>query len=337
VTVAVPPPAGPIKTGVSAPTFSVLITAYQDADYVADAVASALSQTKPPHEVVVCDDGSTDDIEGALAPFRDEIVLLRQENRGVASARNAAAAVASGDFLAILDADDIYLPDRLEALGRLAAERPDLEVLTTDAYLEVNGRVVRRAYTPSWTFPVDDQRSEILRRNFVLGLAAVRREVLLRAGGWDESLRFAEDWDLWVRLLLNGSRLGCVVEPLARYRVREHSLSANQVAMLEGEIKVLEKALRNPRIQPEEDLVARGTIARLGQELAVERLREALRTQAVGVRRRAAAIATERAAPLQTRLKAAAAAVAPRTVGFLLNRRDRREWRGAGGTTVRRT
>jgi glycosyltransferase involved in cell wall biosynthesis len=335
VTVAAPPPAGPLEAARSAPTFSVLITAYQVADYVGDAVASALSQTQPPHEVVVCDDGSTDDIEGALAPFRDEIVLLRQENRGVAAARNRAAAAASGDFLAILDADDTYLPDRLAALGQLAAERPDLEVLTTDAYLEVNGQVVRRAYTPSWTFPVDDQRSEILRRNFVFGLAAVRREVLLRAGGWDESLRFAEDWECWVRLLLDGGLVGCVVEPLARYRVREDSLSTNHVAMLEGEINLLEKALTHPRIRPEEDHVARGTIARLGKELAVERLREALRTRAVGVRRCAAAIATDRAAPLQTRLKAAAAAVAPGTVGFLLNRRERREWRGAGGTTVR--
>ena len=335
MTVAAPPPAGPVEVGVSAPTFSVLITAYQVADYVGDAVASALSQTEPPHEVVVCDDGSTDDIEGALAPFRDEIVLLRQENRGVAAARNRAAAAASGDFLSILDADDTYMPDRLAALGRLATERPDLDVLTTDAYLEVNGQVVRRAYTPSWTFPVDDQRSEILRRNFVFGLAAVRREVLLRAGGWDESLRFAEDWECWVRLLLDGSPVGCVVEPLARYRVREDSLSTNQVAMLEGQIEVLEKALAHPRIRPEEELVARGTIARLGEELAVDRLREALRTRAVGVRRCAAAIATDRAAPLRTRLKAAAAVVAPGTVGFLLNRRDRREWKGAGGTTVR--
>ena len=335
MTVAAPPPAGPLEAPASAPTFSVLIAAYQAADYLGDAVASALSQTQPPHEVVVCDDGSTDDIEGALAPFRDEIVLLRQENRGLASARNTAAAAASGDFLAILDADDTYLPDRLAALGRLATERPDLEVLTTDAYLEVNGQVVRRAYTPSWTFPVDDQRSEILRRNFVFGHAAVRREVLLRAGGWDESFRFAEDWECWVRLLLNGSRVGCVVEPLARYRVREDSLSTNQVAMLEAEIEVLEKALTHPRIRPEEELVARGTIARLGKELAVDRLREALRTRAVGVRRCAAAIATDRAAPLQTRVKAAAAAVAPGAVGLLLNRRDRREWRGAGGTTVR--
>jgi glycosyltransferase involved in cell wall biosynthesis len=312
-----------------------LITAYQAADYLGDAVASALSQTQPPHEVVVCDDGSTDDIEGALAPFRDEIVLLRQENRGLASARNTAAAAASGDFLAILDADDTYLPDRLAALGRLATKRPDLEVLTTDAYLEVNGQVVRRAYTPSWTFPVDDQRSEILRRNFVFGHAAVRREVLLRAGGWDESLRFAEDWECWVRLLLDGSLIGCVVEPLARYRVRAGSLSTNHVAMLEAEINVLEKALMHPRIRPEEDLVARGTIARLEQELAVDRLREALRTRTPGARRCAAAIAADRAAPLGTRLKAAAAAVAPGIVGLLLNRRDRREWRGAGGTTVR--
>ena len=122
--------------------------------------------------MIVCDDGSTDDLEGALAPFLERITLIRKENGGEATAKNAAAHEASGDFLVILDADDVYLPERLAALAELARARPDLDVLTSDAVLEVDGEAVRRCYTPELPFEVEDQRSAILRRNFVFGLAA---------------------------------------------------------------------------------------------------------------------------------------------------------------------
>jgi glycosyltransferase involved in cell wall biosynthesis len=158
--------------------------------------------------VIVCDDGSTDDLEAALEPFRERIVLLRKENGGEASAKNAAARAASGEFLAILDADDLYAPERLEALAELAIARPDLDVLTTDALLDLDGRAVRRCYMDQFAFETGDQRAAILRRNFVFGLAAVRRERFLAAGGFDESLRYATDWDLWVRLILEGARVG---------------------------------------------------------------------------------------------------------------------------------
>src|SRR5206468_2811881 len=85
------------------------------------------------------------------------------------------ASVVTSDFVAILDADDVYFPERLEALGELAAARPDLDILTSDAYLELNGRRIRRCYEGGWTFEVEDQRRAILERNFIFGLAAVRR------------------------------------------------------------------------------------------------------------------------------------------------------------------
>ena len=124
------------------PSFSVIIPAYQAAGTIAQAVESALDQTVPAHEVIICDDGSTDDLEGALAPYRDRITLIHKENGGGASALNAAASAASGDFVVVLDSDDTYEPERLEALGALAAARPDLDVLMTDSYLEAGGRVV---------------------------------------------------------------------------------------------------------------------------------------------------------------------------------------------------
>src|SRR5919109_1901778 len=153
--------------------------------------------TAPPHEVIVCDDGSTDDLEGALAPYRDRIVLVHKENGGGASALNAAAAGASGDFLVVLDSDDAYLPTRLEAMGALASARPDLDVLSTDALLEVDGRAVARFYTGAQPFPAGRQREAILDRCFLFA-PAVRRDRLERIGGWGEAIPIAHDWGCWL-------------------------------------------------------------------------------------------------------------------------------------------
>ena len=218
--VLVPPAPAEVQCAADEPSFSVLIAAYNAAEFVGEAVASALGQTRPPLEVIVCDDGSTDDLDVALEPFRRRILLIRQENAGEAAAKNAAAQKASGNLLAILDADDVYLPERLEAIAELSLARPDLDILTTDAVLELDGMPVRNCYTDELPFEVVDQRAAILERNFVFGLAAVRRERFLEAGGFEESLRYATDWDLWARLILDGSRVGAVMEPLARYRLR---------------------------------------------------------------------------------------------------------------------
>src|SRR5712691_3887412 len=193
-----PQPEHPVHRG-RIPSFSVLIAAYQAAATVGEAVESALSQTSAPHEVVVCDDGSTDDIEDALALYRNRIVLLRKENGGGASAMNAAARAASGDFVVVLDADDAYLPCRLEGMAALAAERPDLDILATDVVFEFEGREVG-LYNALNPFDARAQRTTILERCF-FSWPAVRRQRLLGIGGFDESLRIAYDWDCWIRLL----------------------------------------------------------------------------------------------------------------------------------------
>ena len=233
----VPPPQGPLAVP-DTPSFSVVIAAYQLADLVGGAIESALSQTVEPLEVIVCDDGSTDGTAEAVAAYGERVTYLWQENAGEAAARNAGARAATAEFVSILDADDVYLPQRLEALGELVMARPDLDILVSDAYLEVDGQLFRRCYGASWPFVSDDQRLGIVQRNFILGHAAVRREILLAAGGFDESLRYAEDWDLWAGLILSGSRAGLGDEPLARYRVRQGSLSSHRVNMRAGEIAV---------------------------------------------------------------------------------------------------
>jgi glycosyltransferase involved in cell wall biosynthesis len=318
------------------PSFSIAIAAYQAADVIGEAIESALAQTVPPAEIVVCDDGSTDDLGSALAPYRDRIVLLRKQNGGEASAKNAAARAASGDFISILDADDVYFPDRLAALGELAAARPDLDILTTDAYLELDGARMRRVYEGDWTFEVDDQRRAILERNFIFGLAAVRRERLLATGGFDETIRWTTDWECWARLILEGARAGAVLEPLALYRLRPTSLSSDREKLVAGRLRTLEKTSTHPSLSIAERRAVATAIATNRRELALLELRAALAEHRRDSRRLAIAVARSRSYPQRTRLKALIAAGAPRLAGRILRGRLEHRWTGASGIEVAR-
>ena len=299
----------------------MIIASYQAAAWVADAVRSALEQTDPPHEVIVCDDGSTDDTAAVLAPFGDAITLIRQDNRGEAGARNTAIGAASGDVLAILDADDQFVPERLARLGDAFEARPDLDVVTTDAWIELDGERVRRAYEAGYRFPVHGQRREILRDNFVFGICAVRRSLVLEAGGYDEAIRYATDWDLWLRLILGGARAGCLMEPLATYRLQRGSLSSQLASMLAGRVTILEKAARRGDLSGEERAVLERALRDYRAQHAVERAREALRAGAAGARGLSLRAVGARGLGARTRVKLLAGAVAPRAVGARLRER----------------
>ena len=329
------PPGPPVEAG-PIPSFSVIVAAYQVADVIGEALDSIRGQTVRPLEVIVCDDGSTDHLERALEPYRDQITLLRKANGGEASAKNAAAAAASGDFVVILDADDVYLPDRLAALRELAQARPDLDILTTDAHLVVDGRPVRRNYDRRWRFEVADQRRAILQRNFIFGHAAVRRELLLEHGGFDESILWTTDWELWLRMILAGALAGCVARPLALYRLRESSLTAQRRDLLLGKLATLEKARSNPDLREAERPVLEESLAAYRRELALMDVRDSLAAGRHDARSDARRLVRAPGLDLRSRLGLVAMATAPAACGRFLRRRANGSWVGAGGVRVPR-
>lgn len=317
-----PPPDGRIVPGPS-PSFSVVIPAYEAAAFAAEAVASALAQTVPPHEVIVCDDGSTDDLAGALGRYAGRIVFHRKQNGGLASARNAGVAISSGEFIAFLDADNILLPEYLEALGALAAARPDLDILTTDAYLELDGQIYGRYYRGKARFVAGDQRRGIIHQHFIFGNGAIRREALLAVGGYDETV-VAEDTDLFVRMILEGSRAGLVDEPLCVYRIRAGSLSSSRPRMLRAATVVLERARTHPSLTRDELRFLRRELAAKRRLATLAEADDALRGFAPHPRRRALKVAFGRPGyGIAARAKAVAAAIAPRWAGRYLERLDR--------------
>jgi glycosyltransferase involved in cell wall biosynthesis len=317
-----PPPERSLVSG-SPPNFSVVIAAYEAAAFVAGAVESALAQTLPPREVIVCDDGSTDDLPGALAPYAARIVLLRKEHGGQASARNAGIQAASGDFVAILDADNVYLPEYFEAVSELATARPDLDAVTTDAYLELDGQIYGRYYRGKARFVAEDQRRGIIHQHFVFANAAVRREALLAIGGYADFV-VGEDTDLFVRMILGGSRVGLVDEPLCVYRIRRGSLSARRARSLRAASVVLERASTHPSLTADELQYLGRELAAKRREAALAEAEEALRGFAPHPRRRSLKVAFGRPGyGITARVRALAAAIAPRAAGLYLERLER--------------
>jgi len=238
--------------------------------------------------------------------------------------------------VAILDADDVYLPERLEALAELGQQRPDLDILTTDALLVANGIAVRHNYDRTWRFEVEDQRRAILQRNFVFGHAAVRRTRFIEHGGFDETILWTTDWDLWLRMILAGSAAGCVDEPLAHYRLRETSLTAQRRDLLLGKLATLGKAQGNPNLRGEEREVLDAARRAHARDLSLLDLRAAVGAGEPSLRRRALELLPAPGLAMRPRLEVAAIAVAPRAAGRLIRRREARSWVGAGGTHVDR-
>ncbi len=323
-----PPAEGPLPPR-PAPTFSVVIPAYQAAATVAEAVRSALVQTLPPLEVIVCDDGSTDDLSAAVEPYRRQIVLLGGPHQGAAAAKNRGLYRARGEFVIFLDADDCMLPQCLQALAELASLRPDLDILATDALVEDAQGGGRGRWYQGMTFPVRDQRRAILERCFLLQHSAARRERLLAEDGFDPATEPAEDWDLWIRLILAGARAGLVDQPLARYRLRPDSLTAHRPRALRSRVVVLEKTCRHPALTGKERTALLRSLARYRQRAALAEAEEALRRRAPDARRRALAVALGRGFPLAGRGKALAAALAPTLAGRYLDRRERHRGRSS--------
>ncbi len=225
---------------------SVLIPAYNVERWIAAAIDSALAQDHPAIEVVVVDDGSTDGTAAIVESYADRVVFVRQANRGLAGARNTALRHASGSIIGLLDADDVWAPTRTSRAISLLRADPGLGVVTTDAWLIEGDRPTDRRFYGDWhgvEFALGDQLGAIANHNFVFVGAYIRRELFERHGTFDENLRRAEDYDLWVRFLLGGERFGIVDEPLAGYRVRPDSLSADPRVQREAHLTVLAKHL----------------------------------------------------------------------------------------------
>ena len=303
-------PAGEPAAATARATFSVAIPVYQGAHFIAGAIDSVLAQTEPPLELLVVDDGSTDDLDAALAPYGDRVRLVRRPHGGLSAARNAGANAAAGDFVVFLDADDVLEPRYLEALAALSASRPDLDILTTDCYFERNGEIDGTFYGRN-DFPVDDQRTAILRRCFLHTKTAVRRSSYLAAGGCDPSpdIDGAEDWHLWARLIVDGSRAGLVDLPLSRYRMHGSQITAARGRALSRRVAVAQDLLTRPELTIADRAVVEAVLPHLRTRALLATAIEA--SHGLPARKAWLAVTTSPASPVHLRVRGIIGTVIP--------------------------
>ena len=238
----------------SCPLVSVIVPTYRAAPYIAATLDSILAQTLRDYEIIVVNDGSpdTEDLERVLEPYRNRIKYVVQENRGQAGARNTGLRLSRAVFVAFLDQDDQWEPEFLNFQTSIMQADPGLDVHYCDAVLFGDsprcGRSVME-FTPS---SGDASFHRLMQRKCtVLNCAALsRRETVVRAGMFDESLRYGEDIDLWLRIARQGGRIGYQRKTLARCRLREDSVSADVDRMIEGYLRVLEETRRCPDLTP---------------------------------------------------------------------------------------
>jgi GT2 family glycosyltransferase len=226
------------------PLVSVVIPAYNAQQYVRAAVESALAQTYRPVEVIAIDDGSTDDTAPILAQYGDRIRRIHQANAGLSAARNAGIRAAAGEWVAFLDADDLWDARKLEV--QMAAAEPGVDLLHSDCRLVDADGNVRRANLRHEGHVGSPGLADMLVRNHVLVLTAVvRKEVLEAAGGFDERNRLgAEDWQLWLRLAAQGRRFRYVNQVLASYRVHGGNMSRDVARLTRGRLYALRETRR---------------------------------------------------------------------------------------------
>jgi glycosyltransferase involved in cell wall biosynthesis len=216
---------------------SVVIPAYNCAALAVEAVRSVLAQTSPVAEIIVVDDGSTDDLIERLK--RDPVMMIVQANAGVAEARNAGVAKATGEVIAFLDADDVWQPDKLARQLAVLAADPSIALLGTDIFDHPHSPPVTPADEIAAVVDVPFERL-VIRNSLITSSIVVRAEVLLQAGPFDRRMQGPEDYDLWLRVARFG-RCAIIPEPLTGYRTVAGSLSKNAARMDAGMALILDK------------------------------------------------------------------------------------------------
>lgn len=225
----------------SRPRVSVVIPNYNQSHFLVGALDSVLAQTVAAAEVIVVDDGSTDDCRQVLTRYGDPVRVIHQGNLGLAGARNTGIRAATGEFVALLDADDQWMPTYLATMLALADCNPEAAVYYCQARcMDEAGRDLPQVLGGP-PVPPTELYATLVRANFLIpSTILMRRRVVVAAGMFDATLRSCEDWDLWLRLLPQQQAVGtdaCLV----RYRQHGASLSKDPRGMLDAATAVIRK------------------------------------------------------------------------------------------------
>lgn len=201
---------------------SVVITCYNDAEFIEEAVQSILNQTHPNIEIILVDDGSDEKTKNVLTKLTPTVSkLITQTNKGQSAGRNTGIAAANGEFILVLDSDDYFENSFIEKALKIIIENPEIELVTCDAFIhEVSGAIL------NYSSNGGDIKT-FIQYSAALGNSMFRKNSWKVTGGYDEDMRKGwEDWEFFIRLLTKGGKAYVIQEPLFHYRRRVHSTTS---------------------------------------------------------------------------------------------------------------
>ncbi len=233
---------------------SVIIPTFNRGWAICDALKSVLDQTTPPHEVIVIDDGSTDNTKDALEPFKDRIKLFTQKNSGVSAARNLGIKKSSGDFLAFLDSDDLWLPEKLSCQLDFFNTHLEAMICQTEEIWIRNGRRVNPKIKHKKPSGMIFEKS--LHLCLVSPSAVMMRRIFFDIKGYfDEALPACEDYDLWLRTAIDMPIFLVDIPCIIKNGGHEDQLSANH-SLDRYRIQSLANLIKNHPLNPEQKKAA---------------------------------------------------------------------------------
>ena len=226
-----------------------MIPSFNCARFIREAVDSALAQTAPPLEIIVIDDGSTDNTPEVMAVYASDprVRPIRQKNAGQSTARNNGIRAAQGEFIAFLDADDRWKPDKLEKqLGKFSDDSIGVVFSGSQVFDEHGVRSENRADESSCA---DMLQSLITSTTFIPSSVVVRKRCFDTCGLFDESLKKVEDREMWIRLAKQ-YRFSCTPDCLVDYRLHAGALNMQTDGMEEAFHETLRRAFADGPLQP---------------------------------------------------------------------------------------
>jgi glycosyltransferase involved in cell wall biosynthesis len=223
---------------------SVIIPAYNQCKFLGYAIQSVLDQTYQDFEVLVIDDGSTDDTGEVAKKFRDpRIKYIYQDNQGLSAARNMGIRHAEGEYLTYLDSDDLFLPDKLKLLVSALDSQPEVGFVAGQAIpIDESGNRIGKIFNT----PIPADVCQLLIGNPLhVGSVMLRHSWQTRVGFFDETLRSYEDWDMWLRLSVAGCKMSWVAQPVSFYRFHKSQMVRNPNQMTTATFAVLDKTFND--------------------------------------------------------------------------------------------
>jgi glycosyltransferase involved in cell wall biosynthesis len=226
------------------PRVSVVIPTYNCARFLGQTIDSALRQAYRDFEIIVVDDGSTDDTQQVVAVYGKTIRYVYQSNQGASAARNVALSIASGEFIAYLDADDLWIADKLSRQVEYMVAHPACGFLHTEvSVIDEQNKVLHTRFNYETNRPVPQGLCirELLLRSHIQTLTVLeRRTAFDDAGMFDLRLPVAQDYLHWLGVVLRGYEVGYLAEPLGQYRWRAGSLMSSQRRLVEDFVRIYE-------------------------------------------------------------------------------------------------